>query len=285
MAKLSHIKRQIALIREIQRITNTMKTISAARLRMGKSALEKVRTFGEQLSRLLELVGPREVLPEAPKPLLVGIFPDRGLVGAFSDILARNLCSFLKTQKLEEFSIIVLGSQGKRVLREFAPHIVAFHPLPVHQVPHYRDIRELTYSIFRMKEHRAFTHLYVSFMHYVSLSEQKPVVERLLPPAVSPKQSLEDRYLFLSDVEHLYRTLLFEYVAGKLYQALAESFMSEQATRFLLMDTATTHARETLETLMLLYAKKRQESITQELNEVTGAAEALRRLEEGDIHG
>ncbi|WP_017872126.1 F0F1 ATP synthase subunit gamma [Candidatus Caldatribacterium saccharofermentans] len=284
MAKLSRIKRQITLIREIQRITNTMKTISAARLRMGKSALEKARVFGEQLSRLLELVGFREVLPEVPKSLLVGIFPDRGLVGAFSDILAQNLRSFLKTQKFEEFSIIVLGSQGKRALRELEPRIIASHPLPVHQVPHYRDVRELTYSIFQMKDHGVFTHLYVSFMRYISLSEQKPVVERLLPPAISPKSS-EDRYLFLSDVEHLYHTLLFEHVAGKLYQALAESFMSEQATRFLLMDTATTHARETLEALSLLYAKKRQESITQELNEVTGAAEALRKLEEGDIHG
>lgn len=276
MAKLGQLKRQIALIREIQRITNTMKTLSAARWRMGRSALERARTFGEHIERILALFG-REEPPEAVKPLLVALFPDRGLVGGFSTVLAQEIRRFLEAQRVSDVQLIILGSQGKRALKDLENHVVAFHPLPVHQMPHYRDIRNLVYEIFRMEQERRFTHLYVGFMRYVSISEHRPHVAQILPfPAASPPP--QDQYLILSDVGHLYHALRFEYVAGELYKALAENFMSEQAARFILMDTATTHARETLENLMLLYAKKRQERITQELNEVTTAAEALRRF-------
>lgn len=277
MAKFVQLKRQIALVREIQRITNTMKTISAARWRTGKNALEKARNFVEQLERMLSLLGPQYVPQEGTRPLLVALFPDRGLVGGFSTILAQEILHFLEDRKFSNPQVIILGTQGKRVLKDLKERVVAFHPLPVHQMPHYRDIRDLVYEIFRMEKEGRFTHLYVGFMGYISISERKPCVEQILPPPATFPAPREE-YLFLSDILGLYHSLLFEYVAGKLYRALAESFMSEQAARFILMDTATTHARETLDNLLLLYAKKRQENITQELNEVTGAAEALRRF-------
>lgn len=280
MAKLQHIKKQIALIQELQRITNTMKTISAARWRMGKSALKRARTFGEPLRRVLQILGPQEPFPEKQELLLLGIFPDRGLVGGFSEVLARGIHHFLEEKAFSEVKIILLGTQGKRALKMLEKNVVAFHPLPVHRVPHYRDVRELTYEIFKRKEQREFTHFYVGFMQYISVSEHKPFVEQFLPFSF-PQESapLREQYLFLSDERHLYHSLLFEYVAGKLYQALAESFMSEQAARLILMDRATVQAQETLKELTLLYAKKRQEKITQELNEVTSAAEAFRTLE------
>lgn len=275
MAKLAQLKRQITLVREIQRITNTMKTISAARWRMGKNALEKARAFGRELERMLSILGPQDTPSEHRKLLLVGLFPDRGLVGGFSTILAQEILRFLENQKFSSTKIIVLGTQGKRALKALEKDIVAFHPLPVHQMPHYRDVRDLVYEVFRMQKEGLFTHLFVGFMQYVSISERRPRVEQILPFEKGIPM-VRERYLLLSDVGSLYSSLLFEYVAGKLYEALAENFMSEQAARFILMDTATTHAQETLDTLLLLYAKKRQERITQELNEVTGAAEALR---------
>jgi F-type H+-transporting ATPase subunit gamma len=279
VAKLTYIKKQIALIREIERITNTMKTISAVRLRIGRGSFEKARAFSEHLGRILGIIGPFKQT-QKEKRLLVGIFPDRGLVGGFSDVLGQHVLRFLESGKPQETKVIVLGSQGKRVLRHLGEKIIATHPLPVHRVPHYRDVRDLTYTIFNMYKQGEFSQIFVSFMRYVSITQHYPLIEQLIPPP-SPEKDvalLQERYLFLSDTKNLYQSLLFEYLAGKLYGSLAEGFMSEQATRFMLMDSATTHARETLETLSLLYAKKRQEKITQELNEVTGASEALRKF-------
>lgn len=277
MAKLGKLKHQIDLLREIQRITNTMKTISASRWRTGRSALEKARTFVEQLERVLSLLEPRNTYCESVKPLLIGLFPDRGLIGNFVTVLAQEIHRFLEDGKLPHTQIVILGSQGKRALSSLEKNVIAFYPLPVHRMPHYRDIRDILYTIFRMEKEGLFTHLYIGYMRYISVSEYKPCVEQILPYTTTSSFSKE-QYLLLSDMESLYRSLLFEYVAGKLYEALAENFMSEQAARFILMDTATTHAREALDNLLLLYAKKRQEKITQELNEATGAAEALRKL-------
>lgn len=277
MAKFIELKRQITLVREIQRIANTMKTISAARWRTGKGVLERARNFTKQLEKVLSLLGPQPTPSGREQPLLVALFPDRGLVGSFSAMLSQEISRFLEDKKFPHPQIIVLGAQGKRALKNLKENIVAFHPLSVHQVPHYRDVRDLVYEIFRMEKEGRFTHLYVSFMQYVSVGERKPCVEQILPPPVAPSPTWE-RYLLLSDASGLYQSLLFEYVAGKLYKALAESFLSEQAARFVLMDTAANHAREILNNLLLLYAKKRQEMITEELNEVTSATEVLQRL-------
>lgn len=278
MAKLAHIKKQIALVREIERITNTMKTISAVRLRIGKGSFEKAQAFSEHLGRILRIIGPSEQTQEGRR-LLVGIFPDRGLVGGFSNILGQHILHFLESGEPQETKVIILGNQGKRVLRHLGEKIIAMHPLPLHRVPHYQDVRDLAYTIFDMYRRREFSQIFVGFMHYVSITQHYPMIEQLVPPPLEKDGALiREQYLFLSNTKNLHRSLLFEYLAGKLYRSLAEGFMSEQATRFMLMDSATTHARETLEMLSLLYAKKRQEKITQELNEVTGASEALRKF-------
>jgi F-type H+-transporting ATPase subunit gamma len=285
MAKLQGIKRQIALVRQIQHVTNAMKTISAVRLRLGKEAVEQSRVFVDFLEKSLEVIDlyvPFEVLPEE-QILLLGIFSDRGLVGGFNRNVADFLLQFMEHKGSSRVKVVVLGKQGEGELRSARERIVFSSPLSVHRIPRYSDLRDLAFRVMKIKESEGCTHLYIVFTRYLSVTQHVPMVIRALPPQLSAKslrvedrERLQKEYLLWGDLRSLQKLLERQYFLGILHRAVMESFVSEQAARFTIMDAATMHSREIIESLTISYHKKRQEKITQELNEVTGAAEVLR---------
>ena len=285
MAKLQGIKKQIALVKQIQHVTNAMKTISAVRLRLGKEAVEQSRVFVDFLEKSLEVIDlyvPFEVLPEE-QILLLGIFSDRGLVGGFNRNVADFLLQFMEHKGSSGVKVVVLGKQGEGELRSIRERIVFSSPLSVHRIPRYADLRDLAFRIMKIKESEGCTHLYMVFTGYLSVTQRVPRVVQVLPPRLSAKYlSIEDReklqkeYLLWGDLRSLQKLLEQQYFLGILHRAVMESFVSEQAARLSIMDAATMHSREIIESLTISYHKKRQEKITQELNEVTGAAEVLR---------
>ena len=69
--------------------------------------------------------------------------------------------------------------------------------------------------------------------------------------------------------------LLPRFVEMQVYHAILESIASEQSARMVAMKNATDNAHDLIEELTLLYNKTRQESITKELLDIAGGAEAL----------
>ena len=63
---------------------------------------------------------------------------------------------------------------------------------------------------------------------------------------------------------------------GLIYGAMVESFCSEQQARMSAMDSATTSAKDMLQTLSLQYNRARQAAITQEITEISSGAEAAK---------
>jgi F-type H+-transporting ATPase subunit gamma len=66
------------------------------------------------------------------------------------------------------------------------------------------------------------------------------------------------------------------YVRVKLYTAMLETKTSEDAIRRQAMRNATDNAEDLLETLRRSYNRARQQSITREIADIQGGAEALR---------
>ena len=61
-----------------------------------------------------------------------------------------------------------------------------------------------------------------------------------------------------------------------MYSGLLDTAASEHAARMAAMDNATRNCDELINTLTLLYNKTRQASITSELIDIVGGAEALK---------
>jgi F-type H+-transporting ATPase subunit gamma len=289
LAKLQIIKKQIDLIKQIQHVTRAMKTISVVRWRTGKKTLENAKAFSNQLLRLNEIAHmhyQEEVIsPHPPRGFaLIGIFSDKGLVGGFNTVLAHKMKTFINDQEREgnKPHLIVLGTQGMSQFKKSPYEVLLTHPLPVHQTPHYQNVREILYTVRSFHEQQIFSHLYIAHNQYLSVSEYRPVIQRVIPIPLQginlPPENQVDLRLrtdILSTTPTLIERLTFEYVASQLYVFLIESFLSEQATRLKIMDAATSHSEDMIHSLRIAYQKRRQEKITQELNEVTSASQVL----------
>jgi F-type H+-transporting ATPase subunit gamma len=117
--------------------------------------------------------------------------------------------------------------------------------------------------------------------HFVSMIVGKVVNTEFLPialPSANEKTSvLESQRLFEPNIQEvLQKELLPKYLENVIYQALLEASASELAARMNAMTNASNNARDLISGLTLVYNKARQASITQELLEIVGGAEALR---------
>ena len=103
-------------------------------------------------------------------------------------------------------------------------------------------------------------------------------MEKLLPVAIAetedPAQLTE--YLYEPSVEALLASLLPKVAEVAILRALLEATASEHGARMTAMDSATSNASKMMETLTLQMNRARQASITRELMEIVGTAEALK---------
>jgi F-type H+-transporting ATPase subunit gamma len=121
----------------------------------------------------------------------------------------------------------------------------------------------------------------VVYNQFKSVAVQRPVVEPLLPvaPSAGGNSSSETslaEFLFEPGKAEILDYLLPLYIETQLHRALIESIASEFGARMTAMENATKSANEMIDRLTLLYNRARQASITKELMEIVGGAEALK---------
>ncbi len=94
--------------------------------------------------------------------------------------------------------------------------------------------------------------------------------------AVPAENPSELRYIYEPNARSVYAMLLPKFVTSQLYQTFLEARASEYAARMTAMASATDNADELIGKLTLEMHHARQASITQEIMELVGGAEALK---------
>ena len=82
-------------------------------------------------------------------------------------------------------------------------------------------------------------------------------------------------YLYEPSEDKLLGTILPTYIKVQAYRGMLDTSASENAARMTAMDNATRNCNDLIKSLTLLYNKTRQASITSELIDIVGGAEAL----------
>ncbi len=118
--------------------------------------------------------------------------------------------------------------------------------------------------------------IYLLFSRFRSAISQVPTVERLLPIEAPAASDNPREYLFEPDRDAVIESLLPRYVEVKVFQAVLESIASEHGARMTAMESASKNASDMIERLTLEMNRARQATITKELMEIVGGAEALK---------
>ena len=278
MANLLSLKRRIQTAQNVSKTTRAMQMIAASKLKKAQNSALSLRAYAEKLialSQNLTTKIQKENLHsymverfDTKKTLIIILSPDKGLCGSLTTNLIRE---FLQMNNLEA-SYITVGKKAEHQVVNFAKNEILASFLFGNTTPSFDMVYPITRIIDEYFIGKKVDSVKILYSHFESVFSQRPKVATLLPIAISETLAIPNNnlsYLFEPDLNTLITPLLSHYLEMSLYQYLLESFASEQASRMIAMQNATTNAKDVITELRLDYNKSRQEKITNEILDIT----------------
>jgi F-type H+-transporting ATPase subunit gamma len=282
MATLKQIRQRIRTAKNIQQITKAMKLVAAARLKKATDRVLEARPYADKLKDIMTSMSASGQLPAHPlltkrdvkNVLVIVMTSDRGLAGAFNTSILRKATDFFKTVSAP-VKLIAYGKKANQFFGKRGFDIVDFYSAPSAgaQLPDAVAITRKARELFESGEVDA---VYVVYSKFISAIRQIPQTVQLLPieaPA-SEGSSVGGEVEFEPSAEVVLDTLLPRYFQTLVWQSLLESTASEFGAKMTAMTAATDSAGKMIQTLTLKANRERQASITKEILEVVGGAEA-----------
>ncbi|MGQ9655044.1 MAG: ATP synthase F1 subunit gamma [Thermodesulfobacteriota bacterium] len=291
MATLRDIRRKIAAVRKTQQITRAMNMVASAKLRGAQERMIAFRPYAEKYAEVMRSVAQRVeadahpllVRREVKKVGVLLVTSDRGLCGSFNTNLIARAEKEMKARVAQgqHVCFFAVGRKGRDYFRRRKAEVRGG----------YVDNRKITYDLAARVAEDLITsyvqeeldEVFLVYSRFINLAVQRPALEGLLPfvPAEAAKEggsaSSAVDYLYEPEPHILLEAILPEQIRVQVYHALLETNTSEQAARMTAMDNATRNCKEMIDRLTLVYNKARQASITKELMDIVGGAEALKK--------
>jgi F-type H+-transporting ATPase subunit gamma len=282
---LEQTVRRRQAVSTIHDIVGAMRAIAAGRIQGAQHAQAVARRYQEVVLQAISVLAAQSEVRSLPSvegrpPLLVVLTSEQPLCGAFNqDVLVLAMPRWSELSRTPGASLIVVGQRGLKHLATQGILPDASEPAAT-TVSGLRDlVKRLAHRIDQCFAEGKAGSLSVIYSRYQSVSEQVPTEELVLPldlttlpGSATPPANPYQRYL---SVPVLLAGLVSEYAFISLYQAAADSFASEQASRLVAMDGATRNTERMLDALLSLERRERQGEITRQVLELIGARFAI----------
>ena len=291
MPGLRDLRKKIEAIKKIGQITKAMNMVASAKLRGLQGRLEGLRPYRTRfetvLGRILASPGlnkSRIALLQEREVKRVGIVlitADRGLCGAFNSNLIREAENLIKRFRKEgkEVELITVGKKGYNYFKKKVPIREAYVDVMARVL--FQDARRIAWSATQAFLNGEWDEVYLICGKFINIVKQVPVVEPFLPLKFSKGEEEKEAtkvtaYLYEPDEEELLPVILPKYLNTLVFAAMLETAVSEQAARMTAMDNANRACADMVRQLTLYYNKVRQATITKELMDIVGGAEAIK---------
>jgi F-type H+-transporting ATPase subunit gamma len=265
-----------------------MEMVAASKMRRAQQSTLASRAYAEKAWQVLTYVASQPGRGRLLHPLLeereqirniavVLITSDRGLCGAYNINIIRKTLDFIQGMN-KPVKVIAVGRRGRDFAIRYGINVIAEFT-GFSERPSPGDIRPVSKIVIEEFEKGQVDQVYIGFTNFVNVLVQRPEVRPLLPikPATPPKGGAEAVYLYEPDPETILSAVLPRFTEMQIYQALLESVASEHSARMVAMRNATDNARDLIQDLTLAMNKARQASITKEMLDIAGGAEAQRK--------
>jgi len=291
MATLRDIKRKIGAVKKTKQITKAMNMVAASRLRSTQSKMESfapyAKKFAEVLGNLAARIEP-DIHPllikkeEVSRVELLHFTADRGLCGSFNMNSINRASKWLAEEKANgvSCSLTLVGKKGRDFFRK-RNEVITESFTNIYGTVEISFINKMARQFINRYLTDEIDELYMLYSNFVSMAKQQPTLVKLLP--IEPPRTEEEdvplpsaEYLCEPGAEALLIELLPKHISVQIYNAFLQNETSEHAARMAAMDNASKNCKELIDSLTLVYNKARQASITAELMDIVGGAEALK---------
>jgi F-type H+-transporting ATPase subunit gamma len=282
LATLKQLRTRVASIKNIQRVTNAMQLVAAARMRKAQEDILAARPYAEKLDSILRRLSGsvdttrNPMFAERPveRVAIALITSDRGLCGGFNSSACRRVATEKSQLEGAGLSLVAIGRKGRNFLANRDYNVVADY------IDVFRDLTFSSAMTIAGDLSNRFTsgevdRVVLVYNEFRSVSQQIPVAHQLLPIVPSEVEDDTGDFIFEPDPDRLMDSLVPRHVNFQVWRALLESNAGEQASRMQAMDSATKNAGDLVEQLTRDVNKARQSAITLELMDIIGGSEAV----------
>jgi F-type H+-transporting ATPase subunit gamma len=293
MSNAREVKQRIKSVKNISQVTRALQAVSASKVRKAIDQLEDTRPYSVKAWQVLQHIAEQpdrstlhpllEKRPEVNQILAIVISGDRGLAGAYNSNLIRTVD--LWSREIEvPVRYVTIGKRGRdQLLRRGADILAEFSNLPAQ--PSYNDISAVGRIAVDQFLDCEVDEVYIIYTQFVNRMIHNPVVKKLLPmetdapgdrvKAFEETKPLVGGYIFEPDQNSILNEIVPRFTMLQVFHAVIESLASEHSARMVAMKNATDNATDLADALQLDYNKARQQTITNELLDIAGGAEAI----------
>ncbi|OFX19987.1 MAG: ATP synthase F1 subunit gamma [Bacteroidetes bacterium GWA2_31_9b] len=297
MGNLKEIRSRITSVKSTRQITSAMKMVSAAKLKKAQDAVINLRPYANKLIVILqniyrsiegegENIYCRKSLSDE-KILIVAITSNKGLCGAFNANVIKQVTTLINENYIDDVkkgnvSIVSFGKKGTEYFHSKG-YKLAFYNNEILDKLSFENALPLIEQIMGLFEKKLVDKIILVYNKFKNAGVQVLTSEQFLPIELFIDKDNEDQisdnfdYIFEPTKEYIVQELIPKSLRIKLYESLLESLAAEHGARMTAMHKATDNASEMIKELQLNYNKARQASITNEILEIVGGAEALRK--------
>ena len=292
MQTLDLIRRRIRTIQTTSKITGAMKLVATAKIKKSMDEFKIVNDFCKDFYKIIQDVAmyvknntSLQTKTTSTKRLWVVITSSLGLCGAFNI----NLCKYLLSNINKDDEFIVIGKKGYSYLKSkgYEKQIISAIEVSDKNM-NYLEILPTAELMLNAVTEGKYQSVHLVYSKFINSLTFQPTNMQLLPldytlfkktdhenKPINVNISITDDKKVIdyepSKIEILKSSTAI-YATTLVFAAIAESKVCENAARRNAMETASDNAKQLIENLTTVYNRARQETITQEINEIVAGA-------------
>jgi len=292
------MRMRIRSVKNISQVTRALEAVSASKVRKAMAAVSATRAYASKawqvLTHIARQPGREHLHPlltrrsQVRNVLVLVVSGDRGLAGAYNTNVIRYVTQRFGASEIP-VCYVAVGRKGRDMLMRRRRQVIAeFSNLPA--APSFADVSAIGRMAVDEFLKGETDEVYLIYTHFVNMARQETVLKKLLPLEVSDEtgrvvayeqKRLTAAYIYEPAETEILDEIVPRFTALQIYQAILESLASEHAARMVAMRNATDNALELVGDLQLQYNKARQQTITNDLLDIAGGAEALAKAAQG----
>jgi F-type H+-transporting ATPase subunit gamma len=282
---LRDIRRRIRSTENMQKITKAMQVVAATRMRRAQQAVQGTRPYSEKMLEVLQTTAERATEYRHPylversgdRALFIVVTSDRGLAGALNTNTIRAVNREVNQRFRGQARYVTIGRKGRDFLARYRREIVA-DASGLRDRPGQAAVLPAVRAALEEYEQERADIVLLAFARYVSTLRQEPAIRQLLPLDIPEREEgarAPADYIYEPGPEEVLDQLLPRYIETQVYEAVLENQASFYSAQMIAMQNATNAAGDIIKSLTLTANKVRQATITTELMEIVGGAQAL----------
>lgn len=290
MANTITLKRRIGSVKNTRQITKAMELVAASKMRRAQEFAQRSRRYREAayslLTRLSSITDvedhPLFTKREVKRRLYVVVTSNQGLAGAYDANILKVLTRAVREDKAKGITskVIAIGKKGANFTRNLEGIDLLAVYNEIDDQPTANELRPLLNTITEQYAQGQVDEAKLLYTEFKSNLVQVASSLQVLPASFTETDEVShalDNVTFEPSVQDVLDNVALRLIEVQVWQAILESFASEQSMRMMAMKNATDNANDLIDDLTLAFNTARQAAITQELAEITGGAEAIQQ--------